>query len=148
YVDGEDTAAVARGDLAGDVGAEEVAGHGVAARVVQVDTRTREVLDDQASHRRTAGGEEKAVLVVVQKAAVQDDLELSVVGAGGRVDRGPWLRVAVDGQRLGEGRQGGRRLDGVYVRLAGQGGDGEHDPVAGCPKGVGQQNRLAQRALR
>src|SRR5262249_17290631 len=109
-VEGIDTTVVVFfAELAGDVGAEEVARHGVAARVGQVDAKAREVSDDQAPHGRVAGGDLEAVLVAVKEAAVQDDLELSVVGGGGGVDRGPRLRVAVDGHRLADDRQGGRR---------------------------------------
>src|SRR5262249_33103293 len=146
-VGGDDTGGVARGGLAGDVGADEVAGHSVAARVLQVNAPAREVADDQAPHGRTAAGEGEAVPAAAQQAAVQDNLEAGVVEGSGGVDGGSRLGVAVDGHRCADGRQGGLRLDGVGTRravVAGVGrGDDEHDFVAGV---VGCEDRLAQRA--
>src|SRR5262249_16897193 len=146
--DAED--AIAPVDLAGLVGADEVAADDVAATPDDVNPVSAEAVDDQALDGAVVGPKSQAGLEP-DVAAVQLDGEKSVVAVGQRVGAGAELRVAVDEHRVADLRQGSHRLDGVHrprrpgdveldgveARVAGGG-------VTGNGVGVGGGERLAQ----
>jgi hypothetical protein len=134
----EDALAVAQRGGAGGVGAEEVAGDGVAAGggPGEDDAGVAEAVDDQPAHGAVGGGDGQAVGVGPRGGAVQLDGQHRVAAAVG-----PRLGVAVEQDGAGHRRQGGGEVDGVDARA----GDGEPGDVAGVGRGVGAQDRLAER---
>src|SRR5262249_41132432 len=90
--------AIAPVDLAGLVGADEVAADDVAATPDDVNPVSAEAVDDQALDGAVVGPKSQARLEP-DVAAVQLDGEKSVVAVGQRVGAGAELRVAVDEHR-------------------------------------------------
>src|SRR5262249_43789901 len=134
--------AVAESSQPRDTGADQVAGH-LVLTADQEDSVIDKVVDDQPAHSAVAARDDQAFHIRSRQAAVEHNLEDSVIADGQSVGTGPGLAVAVEDYRVGNRRQGEEGLDEEGARaalIAGVGGgDVEANVIRSGRRAVGKR---------